>query len=344
MKKTIPYVLMAAAILLTCILGNIETIPLVPAITPAEFLASMPYVTFNLLGKEIILIQPSSTFFVYLLGIIIIAFGIYFLRFKGEEKSRSYWGLGMILWGLGAIVAGTSYQAFGYMLKCEGYEYCRFTSYWELAYMLLTCYSINYLVAATAYTSATGKLRDYVLKYAVVHSFLYTAVMIIGAMLPSKFLISYECFLLMNMANFILMFILNLKTYLKAKDKLNFNFIILWLWFLGVNAGYFLWLFAGVSAPLYEKYGIWFNENDVLHVLLIFWMIYAFVKLRKHLKDASIENWLKCGTFPHAELSYHYYPQKFLFLRLLALSFKTNRSSINNLALLIELHFFKILF
>jgi hypothetical protein len=52
---------------------------MLPLTTPDQFLSGMPYVTFSIPGKDVILIQPFSTILVYLLGLIMIAIGVYFL-------------------------------------------------------------------------------------------------------------------------------------------------------------------------------------------------------------------------------------------------------------------------
>jgi hypothetical protein len=55
---------------------------MLPLTTLDQFLSGMPYVTFSIPGKDVILIQPSSTILVYLLGLIMIAIGVYFLVTK----------------------------------------------------------------------------------------------------------------------------------------------------------------------------------------------------------------------------------------------------------------------
>jgi len=57
-----------------------------PSTTPDQFLSGMPYLTFSIPGKDIILIQPSSTILVYLLRLIMIAIG---LCFSGDKKGTT---------------------------------------------------------------------------------------------------------------------------------------------------------------------------------------------------------------------------------------------------------------
>jgi hypothetical protein len=64
------------------IFSNTESLLMLPLTTPDQFLSGMPYVTFSIPGKDVILIQPFSTILVYLLGLIMIAIGVYFLVTK----------------------------------------------------------------------------------------------------------------------------------------------------------------------------------------------------------------------------------------------------------------------
>lgn len=276
---------MAGVILSVWIFSNTESLFMLPLTAPDQFLSGMPYISFSIPGKDVILIQPSSTILVYLLGLIMIAIGVYFLVTKKEQQSRYYWAIGLILWGISAIVAGTSYQAFGYELKCRGLEHCLFTSNFELVYMLLTAYCINFLVAATGYTSTGVVGRQGLMKFAIMDSAAYSVYMFVGAVIPVKFLISYEGFMAFIGVNFLIMFILNIRHYKKHKDNLNRKLIYIWIGFLIVNIGYFVFLLGDIGGNLYQNYGVWFNENDALHVLLILWSCLIFILLRKDLSD-----------------------------------------------------------
>ncbi|NTU75770.1 MAG: hypothetical protein HGA86_06590, partial [Anaerolineaceae bacterium] len=195
-------------IIVVCVFSNISQLLLLPLTTPEIFLSGMPHTSITLFGQEYVLIQPSSTILVYSLGLIMVLIGIYFLYAGRAQKARLYWGIGLVLWGISAIVAGTSYQAFGYELKCRGLDYCLFTSNFELVYMLLTAYCINFLVAATGYTSLGPIGRKRIIRFAILDSVLYSIYMFVGAIIPIQFLISYEGFMAFIGANFILMFVL----------------------------------------------------------------------------------------------------------------------------------------
>jgi hypothetical protein len=274
-----------SVIVIVCLFSNSGQLLMTPLISPEKFLSSMPHISISLFGNEKVLIQPSSTFFVYFLGFFMILIGVYFFITRNGKKSRKYWGIGIILWGISAIVAGTSYQAFGYELKCAGRDYCLYTSNFELVYMLLTAYCINFLVASTGYTSVGQVGQKRLLRFALIDSIVYSIYLVIGAVVPIKFLISYEGFMAFIGGNFILMFILNIRHYKIFKDILNRNLIIIWLGFLIVNLGYFAFLFGGFGQKLYLNHGIWFNENDILHILLILWSAMTLLLLRSKMDD-----------------------------------------------------------
>ena len=63
---------------------------------------------------------------------------------------------------------------------------------------------------------------------------------------------------------------------------------LLWIWaglFLSLtNLAYFIYLTGGYTQRLWAK-GIWFSENDVLHVLVLLWLLYVGVVVVKQTKD-----------------------------------------------------------
>jgi hypothetical protein len=277
------FLAMAAITTVVIVLNHTSEFLMVPPTTPAAFLAGVPHIPIAIFGRTLILIEPSSTVLVYLLGLIMIGLGVMFVSTAHTSRARQYWGIGLILWGIGALAAGTSYQAFGYELKCSGHELCQFTSGFELVYMLLTAYSINFLVAATGYTSLGETGRKRLIRFAILDSLAYSIFLLVGAFLPIRFLVSYEGFMVFLGGNFVLMFVLNIRHYLSYRDVLNLRLACLWIGFLVVNLGYFAALFSGFATPFYARSGIWLNENDILHSLLILWAGQIFFSLRKSL-------------------------------------------------------------
>ena len=123
------------------------------------------------------------------------------------------------------------------------------------------------------------------MKFAIIDSAAYSVYMFVGAVTPVRFLISYEGFMAFIGVNFLIMFILNILHYKKHKDKLNLVLIYIWIGFLIVNIGYFVFLQGDIRGNLYQNYGVWLNKNDALHVLLILLSCFILVLLRKDLSD-----------------------------------------------------------
>jgi hypothetical protein len=123
--------------------------------------------------------------------------------------------------------------------------------------MLLPAFCINFLVAATGYTSTVVVGRKRLMKFALIDSAAYSVYMFVGAVIPVKFLISYEGFMAFIGVNFLSIFILNILHYKKHKDNLNLKLIYIWIGFLIVNIGYFVFLLGNIGRNLYQNYGAW---------------------------------------------------------------------------------------
>jgi len=265
---------------------TLNTIPFSPSQTPETWLAIQPYLKIQFGVREIHIIQPSSTVFVYALGILAIAVGLYFLKIRNGQYSRFWWGIALLLWGVGAIFAGTSYEAFSYEIKCAGRVNCIWTSWWEIIYLVLSVASVNAMALAEAFSSTTGKLRKWLSFYAFMNLGLYIIITLIGAIIPIKFLISFELLLVFTAPSILLFFFLNGWRYLKFRKKLDLALLGTWLG-LGIIIGaYFLYFVLGITQELWSQ-GIWFSENDVLHIGLILWMLYIGLVVAPKMKDLS---------------------------------------------------------
>ena len=181
--------------------------------------------------------------------------------------------MALLLWGAGALLAGTSYEGLSYHLKCAGREVCLWTTWWELGYLILSAASINAMLLAQAYAGAQGRGRRVMSGYALAHTTLYAGAVLLGAFIPHKFLISFE-FLILTTGPTILFFtFFNGWRYARFRQKLDLLLLGTWLG-LGVVIGlYFLYYALGFTAQLWAQ-GIWFSDNDVLHLGLIAWMVY----------------------------------------------------------------------
>jgi len=277
--------LLAIAFLLTSC-GRLDTIPYFPPQTPETWLQIQPYAEFNIGTQTIIFVQPSTSIIVYLLGVITMAVGIYFLKIRAESRSRFWWGIALLLWGIGAILAGTSYEAFSYAIKCAGRDVCLWTSWWEVLYLIVSVWSIDTMMLAVAYSSASGPLRKWLSVYAVLNAALYFVVVMVGAFIPVKFLTSFEFLLAVCAPSIIGFFIIHGWRYVRQKQPIDLVYLGTWIW-LGITiAAYFFYFISGFTASLWAK-GIWFSENDVLHIGLIFWVLYIACVLSLRIKDIS---------------------------------------------------------
>ncbi len=246
-----------------------------PLITPEAYLTSKPSIE---LFNRWIIIVPSSSIIVYLLGIQIILMSFIFM--KHQQK---LWGLSLLFWGIGTILAGTSYQTLGFELKCSGQTNCLFTSWFELAYLFMTAISISLMAKAFAETFTHHKVQKYLVGYGYIALIIYTIILMLGSAFNNQIMISYELFTAFFMPLFLVFFIINMINYKANKNNLDFSFIILWLLFLVINVGYYIYFFLDITTMLYTNTGLWFSANDVLHVGLMIWFGYFYFKIKKEL-------------------------------------------------------------
>jgi len=264
--------------------NRLDSIPCSPEQTPEIWLTNQPYIIIKSGFFDFILMQPSSTIIVYLLGIITLWIGAYLLKNRNKEQSKMWWGIALILWGIGALLAGTSYQAFSYEIKCAGRQICKWTSWWEIYYLIFSAASIDAMMIATSFSSTAGKWRKSLITYTILKCFVYSSIIILGAILPLRFLVSFELLVIVSVPTVVLLLVLNFMRYKKYKQKSELALIGTWLW-LGLTIGfYFLYYLLGITEKLYHK-GLWFSANDVLHLGLIGWMLYIRFVMSPKLSD-----------------------------------------------------------
>jgi hypothetical protein len=280
--KRILFLLVIILSLTAC--GQLDSIPYTPAQTPQTWLQIQPFAEFKFASQNIF-IQPSTSIIVYSLGVLAIVVGLYFLKIRADQRSRLWWGIALLLWGIGALLAGTSYEAFSYAIKCAGREFCLWTSWWEILYLIASVWSIDAMTLAVAYSSTTGKLRKALSVYAIINAILYFIIVMIGVFVPVKFLISFELLLVVVAPSIIAFFVINGWRYSKYELRLDLTLLVTWIW-LGVTiVAYFLYLISGNAESLWAR-GLWFSANDVLHIGLIIWMLYIAFALVPQVKDS----------------------------------------------------------
>jgi len=273
-----------AAILVLTGCGKLSTIPQEPKTTPEAFLAAQHWITVHLGDAQVVISQPTSSIIVYFVGLFTILVGFRFYQHRNNQQSKLWWAIGLFLTGFGALLAGTSYQAFGYEIKCHGREFCTYTSWWEVHYMLLSALGMNAFLIASAYSSTRGFFRKSIMLYAVIHSIVYSALLMYGAFVPVQFLVSFELLMLSSAPAVVFVLGLHTNAFRISHDAMNRKLRNTWLVFLLVGIAYGTWLALGLTQPLWN-HGIWFTENDVLHVGMIGWVYFLLKRLPKLLRD-----------------------------------------------------------
>ena len=259
-----------------------------PELTPTNWCEAQPCMKIQIASREIILTQPTSTFLVYSLGLLTIGAGLYFLQIRNSEISRLWWGISLLLWGTGALLAGTSYQAFGYEIKCAGRESCAWTSWWEVVYLMFQQVSMDAMLVAVAY-SCTESLLTILSVYALVSAVVYVIFTLVGGIVPVKSLITFNLMVRVSTPILLLLFILNAWRYHMLRDPMDLALLGTWLLLLLILAAYYLYDNLDITQKLWARgEGIWFSQNDVLHIGLILWVIYLATVVAKRVKDYTV--------------------------------------------------------
>ncbi|SLM28111.1 conserved membrane hypothetical protein [Desulfamplus magnetovallimortis] len=259
---------------LLSVVNRLDSIPHEdPELTPEKWCMKQPCMVIRIASKQIVISQPLSTFWVFFLGFLTIGTALFFFQSNNGEESRLWWGISLLLWGIGALLAGTSYQAFGYEIKCAGKKTCSWTSWWELIYLIFQQISINAMVVAIALSCTEGTLQQVLFVYAILSSAIYAILVIIGGILPVKSLITFELMVWISTPAFIFFCLLNILRYYKFNYSMDLALLGAWFLLFCTMMAYYIYNKKGITKKLWTK-GIWFSENDVLHIFLILWMIY----------------------------------------------------------------------
>jgi len=292
-KQTLIYGLVVLLILLVSILlyfiNQFENILYFPAITPAEWCYNQPCVQIELLSNVFILVQPSSTFLVYFLGILTVIIGASILKVCKKKKFLVWWSIALLFWGLGALFAGTSYQAFSYEIKCAGRTSCIWTSWWEIIYLIFSVGSVDAMMLAQANLTTERRYSRTMRIYAFISFVSYVLIIMIGSVIPVQILISFELMILFLVPNIVIFILFNLKRWTRLKQPIDLYLLFIWIFLILIMGAYFLYLMTGLTEVLWEQ-GFWFSENDVLHIGLIAWMLYIGFALNKYRKISKVSN------------------------------------------------------
>ncbi len=271
------------ALLLTAC-GRLDDLTYQPETTPEQWCDQRPCVQVG----DAIVNEPLGTFLVFLLAGLWVASGIYFVRTRRGQRSREWLGVALILGGIGAALAGVSYQAFSYELKCAGLELCRLTNGWEVGYSVTQACSVSAMLMAVAHACATDRLRRGLVIFAALNAVVYVIVTIIGVLAPSAVLLSFPVLMLFAVPGILIVIVVAGRRYQSTRDPMDRSLVIAAVFLVGVQIAYFGYYAAGITAVLWEDgAGFYFSENDVLHIGMILWLWYVVAVVGRHLRDAS---------------------------------------------------------
>lgn len=273
-------VLLTSALLAGC--GRLDQLLYEPLTTPQQWCERRPCV----LVAGVVFNEPLGSFLVFLLAFLWIAAGVFFLRSHPGQRSRRWLGVALVLGGIGAVQAGVSYQAFSYLLKCAGREYCVLTNGWEVGYSVTQAMSVSAMLISIAYACTRGRCRRGIMVYAWGNALLYVLMALAGSFLPSRVLLSFEVLMLFALPGILLVMAIAARSWLATRHAGDASLWIASILLLAVQVAYFSYAAAGITAQLWrDGNGFYFSENDVLHVGMILWLAYLVVFVGRDLAD-----------------------------------------------------------
>lgn len=270
-------VALTAVLLAGC--GRLDELQYSPATTPDQWCQQRPCVD---VGGTIVN-EPLGTVLVFGLALLWLIVGTYFLVTRAGQRSRTWFGVALLLGGLSAGLAGVSYQAFSYVLKCEGLQYCRLTNGFEVGYSLTQAFSVSAMLVAVAYACTKGGTRRGFVIYAWANAAVYVALTVIAVMLPSAVLLSFPVLMLFAVPGLVMVIVIAARRRTDRMARVILNVALLQIL---VQAAYFAYYAAGITQTLWDDgTGFYFSENDVLHVGMILWLVYVWRALGPLLRD-----------------------------------------------------------
>jgi hypothetical protein len=273
--------------------GRLDQLIYAPPTTPQQWCEQRPCISVG----GTILDEPLGTALVLLLAGLWLTAGVWFLKSQRNQSSRFWLGIALVLGGIGAALAGISYQAFGYVLKCAGRDLCVLTDGFEVGYSVAQALSVSAMLIAVSYACAATGLRGRLIGYAVLNAVLYGAISVAGVLMPSAILLSYVVLMLFALPGILIVIVISACRYLRHHDAMDRSLVVGTMLLIVVQAAYFAYRSAGLTATLWDDgRGFYFSENDVLHVGMMLWLAYVVFVIGKHLRDEpAVTVWQPAG-------------------------------------------------
>jgi hypothetical protein len=123
--------------------------------------------------------------------------------------------------------------------------------------------------------------------YASISSVVYVILVFIGGIVPVKSLITFGLMVWVSIPVFLFFCFLNAWRYYMFGYSMDLVLLGAWIILLCTMMAYRIYIRQGITKKLWAK-GVWFSENDVLHVFLIFWMIYIAMVAADRIRDYAI--------------------------------------------------------
>ena len=217
--------------------------------------------------------QISSSILVYALAFYGLFVGYKYYKTQAAQKSKLYWSVSLVLGGIGAFSAGTSFQAFAYVIKCAGKEFCDTISAFEIAYNILTIWSAGFLCLAIGVAFLRhSKMRTLAIM-TLAYCSIFTVLSLIAFNEDLFLLVSFEFLLLYLAPLYLNIFTITVYQHIKNANESSRKHLIAWLALMLTLIAYYLYLNFHCTELLWSK-GIWFSANDVLHLGMIGWLYY----------------------------------------------------------------------
>ena len=234
-----------------------------PPLSPDEWCDLQPCIEV----AGVVVSQPASSLLVLAVSVATLGIAAQTWLGRGAHASRRWWALSLALGGIGALCAGTSFQAFGYELKCAGRTVCAWTSWFEIAYNVLTVAAVGSALMALShqFTSCISAMRN----WAWIGLATFTAATAFGATEPVRFLLSFEFLVLAILPAFALVL------FAAGRASSPFAGEIFRSVGLMAAAGLIHWLYGLTNwADTLWANGWWVSSNDVFHLCMGIWLVH----------------------------------------------------------------------